>query len=127
VNLGQPLHRDPNPSLAVGALSGSGRRKAGEMSQRASLEYCFPARGSRLGGLPEEGPEGKPQGPMTAAGVDSVILLGKEGLTNPAPKDLLEGMQGHAAGTPEMSELGGKPGGPCGEHWRHGTVCVLSL
>ena len=126
VNLGQPIHRNPTPGLAVGTLCGFARSKASVLPERTGLENGFPAGSPWLGGLPEEGPESQPQWPVTVAGMNPLILLREQRVLDPSAEDLLERMNRHAASPPQPDYLGSELRGPCWERRRHGTVAILS-
>lgn len=76
-----------------------------------------------MGDLPEEGPEGEPEGPAAAAGVGAVVALGEEVVRDPALEEELELVQEVGpGGSPVAAEpaiVVSKEGSEGWEVWSH--------
>ena len=76
--------------LTVGAVLG-GRKGVSRIAAKSrGLSDRLTAGGAGLGDLPEEGPEGEPEGPASAAGMGTFLTLGEEVIRNPAFEEELE-------------------------------------
>lgn len=101
--------------MAVGAVLIGWQAPSAGAAPGLGLADGFAAGCSRLGHLPQKGPEGQTEIPAPVPGVAALVLLSQAPVRNPVVKEQFELVQSGAQGGAQSFDLSGEAAGPIGE------------